>query len=357
MYRRSCTGENHFTKVFPTHSHSSSPATEIAWSTASKSHPWTRRTRSCMSEPTFSGLLPRERRGIATVLSTMRAGTVAIGALASAMTSRSSTTLSLVHSLVARAMRRASAKARSLGSLGNETLAASVITSMTTVVPPWSSWSLAASRRSAPSSVTRTSTRDVWSLLNVSRSLVRRWTCVMRTLTAKPPTTDHWGSDGKRVNASTNDRIRPPRSLTRMMASPGTHDPFGLPLLEDFEAARTVLGNVESHDDVVGHRPTLPRCARLVDTSEAGEPNWCHSNGAGADRGVECVPENRPCSAKYRLGRHVEVGRMVAACDDRHTPRRSSEGVRESPSHRVLGLVEAEPEPHCVSGTSVGHGC
>ena len=298
MYRRSRPGENHFTNVFPTHSLSSSPASEIACSTASKSHPWTRRTRSWMSEPTFSGLLPSERRGIATVLSTMRAGPVAIGALASAMMSRPSTTWSSVHSLVARAMCRASSKARSPGSIGDGTWAVSAITSMTTFVPSWSNWSLAAFRRSASSSVTRTSTSDVWSRLTVSRSLVKRWTWLMRMLTAKPPTTDHWGSAGKRVRASTNDRMRPPRSPTRMMASPGTHDPCGLPPLKGFEAAGAVLGYVKSYDDVVGYRPTLPRCARAVDTSEAGEPGRCHGNGAGAGRGVGCVPENRPRSTK-----------------------------------------------------------
>ncbi len=74
---------------------------------------------------------------------------------------------------------------------------------------------------------------------------------------------------------------------SRMIGAPGTHDPFGLPLLESFEAAGTVLGNVESDDDVVGHRPPLPRHLRAIDALEANESDWRNGNGAGAGVRVE----------------------------------------------------------------------
>ena len=143
----------------------------------------------------------------------------------------------------------------------------SAMTSTTTVVPSCSSCSLAVARRSASGSATSTSTSLVWSRLTVSMSLVRRWMWVMRTLTAKPPTTAHWGSAGKRASAATNDRMRPPRSPARMTASPGTNYPFGLPLLEGFEAAGSVLGDVKGDDDVVGYRPPLARCLGVVSSA------------------------------------------------------------------------------------------
>ena len=52
-----------------------------------------------------------------------------------------------------------------------------------------------------------------------------------------------------------------------MTASPGTNYPFGLPLLEGFEAAGSVLGDVKGDDDVVGYRPPLPRCLRVVSSA------------------------------------------------------------------------------------------
>ena len=96
---------------------------------------------------------------------------------------------------------------------------------------------------------------------------------------------------GKRASAATNDRMRLARSPARITGSPGTDDPFGVPLLKGFEASGSVLGDVEGYDDVVGDRPPLPGCLRVVDSAQAREPHGCHGHGAHPRRGVRNIAE------------------------------------------------------------------
>ena len=94
VYPRSPSGENRLTKVVPTQSRSSALASVMAATASSKSQLWTRRTRSWMSEPTFSGWLLCERWGIATALRAISEDVVAIGAFVLATAASSSTTTS-----------------------------------------------------------------------------------------------------------------------------------------------------------------------------------------------------------------------------------------------------------------------
>ena len=80
-------------------------------------------------------------------------------------------------------------------------------------------------------------------------------------------------------------------SAVRIKGSPGTDDPSRVPLLEGFEAAGSILGDVEGYDDVVGHRPPFPRCLGVVDSAQARESHWCHGYGARSCRGVCGVAE------------------------------------------------------------------
>ncbi len=106
-------------------------------------------------------------------------------------------------------------------------------------------------------------------LLDATDALVER-----RTFTAKPPTTNHLGLVGKRASAATNDRMRPARSLTRTTRSPGTHDPFGLPLVKGFKTTGAVLSDIKSDHYVIGHRPLLPCCLRVVYTPKTRKSDW-----------------------------------------------------------------------------------
>ena len=83
----------------------------------------------------------------------------------------------------------------------------------------------------------------------------------------------------------------PPRPFTRMTGSPGTDDPFGLPLLERFEASGLVLGDVQGDDDVVRYRPLLPGCVEVVDSVETCESDGRHGHGAGSGRGIGCFAQ------------------------------------------------------------------
>jgi len=81
---------------------------------------------------------------------------------------------------------------------------------------------------------------------------------------------------------------RPP---TRTTVSPGTDDPFGLPLIERLEAAGLVLGDVEGDDDVVRQRPLLAGCLGVVCSAETRESDWSYGRGAGSGLGIGCFAQ------------------------------------------------------------------
>ena len=89
-----------------------------------------------------------------------------------------------------------------------------------------------------------------------------------------------------------------PRLLTRTTGSPGTDDPFGLPLRERLEASGLVLGDVQGDDDVVRHRPLLSSCVGVVCPTETRESDWDYGRGAGSGRGIGCLAQMRARGAK-----------------------------------------------------------